>query len=32
MSAQVYVGLTTSSHQQTNLCRATLDKIAVTKP
>lgn len=32
MSAQVYVGLTTSSHQKTNLCQATLDKVAVTKP
>jgi hypothetical protein len=31
MSAQVYVGLTTSSHQKTNLCQATLDKVAVTK-
>lgn len=32
MSAQVYVGLTTSSHQKTNLCQAALDKVAVTKP
>lgn len=32
MSAQVYVGLTTSSHQKTNLCQATLDKVAVKKP
>ncbi len=32
MSAQVYVGLTTSSHQKTNLCQATPDKVAVTKP
>ena len=31
MSAQIYVGLTTSSHQKTNLCQATLDKVAVTK-
>ncbi|MBI5384101.1 MAG: hypothetical protein HZA90_05380 [Verrucomicrobia bacterium] len=31
MSAQVCVGLTTSSHQKTNLCQATLDKVAVTK-
>ncbi len=31
MSAQVYVGLTTSSHQKTILCQATLDKVALTK-
>ena len=31
MSAQIYVGLTTSSHQKTNLCQATLDKVTVTK-
>lgn len=31
MSAQVYVGLTTSSHQKTNLCQATLDHVTVKK-
>ena len=30
MSAQIYAGLVTSSHQKTNLCTATLDKVAVT--
>ena len=31
MTARVYVGLTTSSHQKTTLCKATLDKVALTK-
>ena len=31
MSAQIYVGLTTSSHQKTSLHQVTLDKVAVTK-
>jgi len=31
MSTQFCAGLTTSSHQKTNLSQATLDKVAVTK-
>ena len=31
MSTQVYVGVTTSSHQKTTLCKATLDTVAVTR-
>ncbi len=32
MKADVFVGLTTSSHQKTNLCTATLDKVLVLTP